>query len=105
MIHLETDLEKAVYEAISNVRDPEIGIPITELGLIYEIQVANTQANIKMTYTSMACPSGPQMKKEVEENALKVEGIESVNVEVVWSPKWNPREMASDMAKDFLGIF
>lgn len=105
MIHLETDLEKKIYEALSNVLDPEIGLPITELGLIYEVKAEGNTAKIKMTYTSMACPAGPQMKRDVEENCLRVEGIDACEVEVVWSPKWNPREMASDFAKEYLGIY
>lgn len=105
MIHLETDLEKAIYTQIENVQDPEIGLPITELGLIYEVKALESKALIKMTYTSMACPAGAQMKSEVEEACLRVEGIDDVEVEIVWSPKWNPKDMASEFAKDTLGIF
>ncbi|MCZ8239605.1 MAG: metal-sulfur cluster assembly factor [Leptospiraceae bacterium] len=105
MIHLETDLEKAIYTQIENVQDPEIGLPITELGLIYEVKALESRALIKMTYTSMACPAGAQMKAEVEEACLRVDGIDAVEVEIVWSPKWNPKDMASEFAKDTLGIF
>ncbi|MCC5814233.1 MAG: metal-sulfur cluster assembly factor [Leptospira sp.] len=105
MIHLETDIEKEVYRQIENVQDPEIGLPITELGLIYEVKVVDNKALVKMTYTSMACPAGAQMKAEVEESCLRVEPIDAVEVEIVWTPKWNPREMSSEMAKDHLGIF
>lgn len=105
MIHLETDLDRAVFQEIEKVQDPEIGLPITELGLIYEVKVIDKRAEVKMTYTSMACPAGAQMKMEVEESCLRVDGVDSVDVEVVWSPKWNPNDMASEMAKDHLGIF
>ncbi|WCL51134.1 metal-sulfur cluster assembly factor [Leptospira sp. GIMC2001] len=105
MIHLETEKDKEVFEQIQYVQDPEIGIAITELGLVYEVKTENDKALVKMTYTSMACPAGAQMKREVEEAALRVEGIDSVEVEIVWTPKWDPREMASEDAKDMLGIF
>jgi metal-sulfur cluster biosynthetic enzyme len=105
MIHLDTEVDKAVYDEIANVQDPEIGLPITELGLIYEVSVVQGKANIKMTYTSMACPAGAEMKRGVEESALRVPGVDEVEVEIVWSPKWNPRDMASEYAKDMLGIF
>ncbi|MGJ4788089.1 metal-sulfur cluster biosynthetic enzyme [Leptospira hartskeerlii] len=99
------EIEKRVYAEIHRVEDPEIGISVAELGLIYKIQVEGDKARIEMTYTSMACPAGPQMKKDIQDNALRVEGINSVDVEVVWTPKWDPRAMASEEAKMDLGIF
>lgn len=101
----KTELEQKVYDEISRVEDPEIGISVAELGLIYRINVENGKAKIEMTYTSMACPAGPQMKQEIQDNALRVEGVDSAEVEVVWVPKWDPRTMASDEAKMDLGIF
>jgi metal-sulfur cluster biosynthetic enzyme len=105
MIHLETDKDREIFAQIETVHDPEIGLPITEMGLVYEIATDGSQANIKMTFTSMACPMGAQIKAEVEESCLRVDGIDSVDVEIVWSPRWDPKEMATDMAKDYLGIF
>ncbi|PJZ69183.1 metal-sulfur cluster biosynthetic enzyme [Leptospira perolatii] len=99
------ELEQKIYEAVHNVEDPEIGISVAELGLIYKIKAENGKAKIEMTYTSMACPAGPQIKQEIQDNALRVEGIDSVEVEVVWNPKWDPRLMASEEAKMDLGIF
>ncbi len=105
MIAIETEKEKEVLENIRLVEDPDIGISLVELGLVYALKVEDKKASIVMTLTSMACPSGPQMKAELEEHALQVEGIEEAEVEVVWSPKWDPREMASEEAKMHLGIF
>ncbi len=92
-------LEEQIYEEVKKVEDPEIGISIAELGLIYRIKVENGKAKIDMTYTSMACPAGPQMKQQVKDYALRVEGISEAEVEVVWVPKWDPREMATEEAK------
>ncbi len=106
MKELRNDLEKKVYEAILPVEDPELFISIMELGLIYDIKVnENNEANVKMTFTSMACPAGPSLKSQVLAAALQVEGIKDANVEIVWNPKWDPRIMASEDAKMQLGIY
>ena len=106
MEELRNDLEKAVYQAILPVEDPELFISIMELGLIYDIKVnENNEANVKMTFTSMAFPAGPSLKSQVLSAALQVEGIKDANVEIVWTPKWDPRLMASEDAKMQLGIY
>lgn len=104
-IEFKNDLEKAVYEAILTVEDPEIGISLVDLGLIYGINVEGSVANITMTFTSMACPVGPSLKSQLISSAMMVEGITDAEVEVVWTPKWDPRIMASEDAKMQLGIF
>ncbi len=105
----EIDREKliaAVWEAIGHVEDPEIGLALTELGLVYDVQVEENQhAKITMTLTSMGCPYGPQLVASVQAAATGVEGIEAADIEVVWSPAWDPREMASEDAKMHLGIY
>jgi metal-sulfur cluster biosynthetic enzyme len=100
-----TEKEWEVYHSIRSVEDPEIGISLVELGLIYEVKVDADKATIKMTYTSLACPAGPEMKKDIEDHALRVDGISEAIVDVVWNPKWDPREMASEEAKMQMGIF
>ncbi len=101
---LFTDKEREIYDNLKMVLDPEIGISIVDLGLIYDVKMEGTTCFVNMTYTSMACPAGPQMKEEVELYALRVDNVESVVVQIVWVPKWDPKIMASDEAKDFLGI-
>jgi metal-sulfur cluster biosynthetic enzyme len=102
----ENELETAIYQSIQGIEDPEIGITLVELGLIYEINVdSEKKANIKMTFTSMACPAGPQLKNEVLAGALRTEGISDANIEIVWNPKWDPRVMATEDAKMQLGIY
>ena len=105
-MELNNILEKAVYEALTDIEDPELDIKIVDLGLIYDIKVNEEGvANIKMTFTSMACPAGPSLKSQVLANSMKVDGIKDSNVEIVWNPKWDPRLMASEDAKMQLGIF
>lgn len=100
------ELEREVYNSLLPIEDPELDIRIMDLGLIYDIKVNEDKvANIKMTFTSMACPAGPSLKSQVLANALKVEGIKDANVEIVWNPKWDPRLMATEEAKMQLGIY
>ncbi|TGN18394.1 metal-sulfur cluster assembly factor [Leptospira idonii] len=100
-----TPKEWEVYNSVREVEDPEIGISLIELGLIYQITVEDGKADIVMTFTSLACPAGPQMKQDVENFALRVDGINEAVVNIVWNPKWDPREMASEEAKMQMGIF
>jgi metal-sulfur cluster biosynthetic enzyme len=98
--------EVKVLDSLREIEDPEIGVMIVDLGLIYDVRVnEENKAKIKMTFTSMACPAGPSLKSQVLSNAMRVEGITDVDVEVVWTPKWDPRIMASEDAKMVLGIY
>ena len=71
---------------------------IYELGLIYDIQVNGRKAEIKMTLATPNCPVAESLPKEVKEGAMQVEGIDDVNLELVWDPPWN-KDMMSDAAK------
>ena len=94
-----------VREGLKNVYDPEIGINIVDLGLVYDADIAESgDVLVTMTLTSLGCPLGPVIVQEVT-NALKdLPGIGDVDVKLVWSPPWSP-EMMSEEAKDELGIW
>lgn len=94
-----------VIEGLKNVYDPEIGINIVDLGLVYDTEIAdNGDVLVTMTLTSLGCPLGPVIMQEVN-NALKdLPGIGDTDVKLVWSPPWSP-EMMSEEAKDELGIW
>ncbi len=96
-----------VRSVLKTVFDPEIGINIVDLGLIYEVDLAEDGKTAKILYTltSPACPVGPMLQAQIQEAASNVEGVEEVELELVFSPPWDPREMASDEAKFELGIF
>ncbi len=99
-------LKKQVWDAIAQVEDPEIGMGLVDLGLVYDLQIdENKKADVTMTFTSMGCPYGPQLKAEVHAAATRVEDVSDAHVEVVFSPAWDPREMASEEAKMLLGIY
>jgi metal-sulfur cluster biosynthetic enzyme len=96
-----------VFDAIRPVTDPEIRIGIVDLGLIYDVELANEgrDVTVKMTLTSPMCPVGPMIMTAVHENVALLPGVGNVSVELVWDPPWDPRIMASDEAKDQLGIW
>ena len=91
--------KELVIEEISKIYDPEIPVNIYELGLIYDIIIENEgSAKIKMTLTSPNCPVAETMPQEVKDSAMQVEGIENVDLELVWDPPWN-KDMMSEAAK------
>jgi len=98
--------KEQVIEALKPIQDPEIHIGIIDLGLIYNVDVSNDgKVEIKMTLTTPHCPVGPELVSAVEITARTVEGVKDVDVELVWDPPYDPHEMASDYAKDELGIW
>lgn len=94
-----------VYEALKAVVDPEIGIDIVNLGLIYDVALNENNISVKMTLTSPGCPVGPMLQSQVYGVAAGLPGARNVQVDVIWTPPWDPRTMASEEAKDTLGIW
>ena len=88
-----------IIEEIRKIYDPEIPVNIYELGLIYDIKIKDEKfAIIKMTLTTPNCPVAETLPKEVKEGVMQVEGIEDVDLELVWDPPWN-KDMMSEAAK------
>ncbi|MBA3943629.1 MAG: metal-sulfur cluster assembly factor [Herpetosiphonaceae bacterium] len=102
--------EDMIRAALKNVVDPEIGLNVVDLGLIYGVDVANEgkSININMTLTTPACPAGPeiisQAKQEVTSLRSVYPEIEDIKINLVWTPFWNPSLMSED-AKAELGYF
>ncbi|MDE2481982.1 MAG: metal-sulfur cluster assembly factor [bacterium] len=97
-----------VRTALEEVKDPELNLGILELGLVYDVSVegdASEHVTVVMTLTSPMCPVGPMFKKSVEDHVLAVAGVKSANVEITFSPPWDPATMASDDVKATLGIW
>ena len=92
------DLKKKIIEEVRKIYDPELPVNIYELGLIYDIKVETNTAKVKMTLTSPNCPVAESLPKEVKDSIMQVEGIEKVDLELVWDPPWN-KDMMSDAAK------
>lgn len=81
-----------VIEALKTVEDPELFLDIWFLGLIYDIQIDGPRVAIDMTFTSPMCPAGPALVEEVRSKVCAIEGIEQVDVKVVFTPAWEPPE-------------
>ena len=96
-----------ILDALQSVVDPEIGLGIVELGLVYDVAVEDEgkKLQVKMTLTTPMCPYGPMLVGQVEEVLKATPGVEAVDVALVWDPPWDPRTMASDEAKDKLMIW
>ena len=88
-----------IIEEIRKIYDPELPVNIYELGLIYDIQIKDEKfVVIKMTLTTPNCPVAESLPKEVKDGVMQVEGIEDVDLQLVWDPPWN-KEMMSEAAK------
>lgn len=98
--------EEEIREVLKAVYDPEIGINVIDLGLIYGIEIEEGgKVKIRMTFTTPACPAGPMLRHQVAAVTASLPGVEDVDVQVVWSPPWNPYTHCSEEAKMELGIW
>ena len=92
-------LGEKIIKTIKTIFDPEIPVDIYELGLIYDIMInENFDVKIIMTLTTPNCPAAESLPKEVKEGIMQVEGIEDVDLDLVWDPPWN-KDMMSEAAK------
>ncbi len=95
-----------ILEALKSVVDPEIALSIVDLGLVYDVDVQPSgKVGIRMTLTTPACPYGEILLTNAQKAAEKIEGVTEVQMILVWDPPWDPDTMASDTAKDALGIW
>lgn len=101
---MEKVMEESMMGALENVIDPELGIDIVNLGLVYGVHLdEDGNAGVEMTLTSMGCPMGPEIVSSVEEALSELPEVKDTNVQIVWSPPWN-KEMMSRYAKIALGV-
>ncbi len=92
-----------VFEALHQVEDPELGMDIVELGLLYDVDVDGSKVKVTHTLTSMGCPAGPLIQEDITRVASELPGVDEVDTEVTWDPPWTPERMSDD-AKFILGI-
>ena len=92
-----------IYDVLRTCYDPEIPVNIVDLGLIYEVQVAEQKIDIKMTLTARGCGMGGYIAAEAEQKLLELPDVEEAKVEVVWDPPWEP-SMISPEARKTLGM-
>ena len=92
-----------VIEALRSVEDPELGMDLVELGLLYDAEVEGPRVKVLYSLTSMGCPAGPLIQQNIEEVVRSLPGVEDVETELTWDPPWTPEKMSDD-AKFILGF-
>ena len=92
-----------VIEALRQVEDPELGMDIVDLGLLYDVEVEDSNVKVTHSLTSMGCPVGPMIQEDIQNVTSALPGVEKVDVELVWEPPWTPERMSDD-AKFILGF-
>ncbi len=96
--------EDVVKESLRTVVDPELGVNIIDLGLVYGVEVKENDVNVKMTLTSPACPLGAVIQSQAHQAVKKLPWVKEVKIDLVWTPRWDPKKMASEEALMDLGI-
>lgn len=93
-----------VISALKTVLDPELNVNIVDLGLIYTVQIRDSEVDVEMTLTTPACPAGPEILRNAVAAIETVAGVQKANVKLVMSPPWSPDRMTEE-ARDELGMF
>ena len=102
----ERPSEEQLWEVLRQIEDPELRLPIVELGLIYYVKIDDEGlVTIDMTLTSPACPVGPMLQGQAYHLLTQLDGVEDVEVNLVWDPAWDPKTMASEEVRMQLGIW
>jgi len=94
--------EEYVRTMLMDVIDPEMGINIIDLGLVYDVRITDNEVRIEMTLTSPACPAGPEIISNVKLAILKLKDVDKVDVNLVWTPLWNTEMMDEDARDELL---
>jgi metal-sulfur cluster biosynthetic enzyme len=92
-----------VRDALRVVEDPELGMDIVDLGLLYDVEVEGPKVRVEYSLTSMGCPVGPMIEEQIRETVQEMPGVEQVETELTWDPPWSPEKMSDD-AKFILGF-
>ncbi len=100
--------DEQVREALKQVIDPEIGINIVDLGLVYDCQLVKkpdgaTKVEVKMTLTAPGCGMGPAIAHDAQSKILSIDGVDEADVQLVWDPPWN-QNMISEAGRMKLGM-
>jgi len=101
--------KESVMQQLDEVEDPELELSIVELGLVYDVRFEEKEegihAEVDLTLTSPGCPAAPEIMAAAHRAALSTDGLESVHINLVWSPRWDPKVHASEDARMDMGIW
>jgi metal-sulfur cluster biosynthetic enzyme len=103
MTNSATISEDEVLEALRDVYDPEIPVNIVDLGLVYGVSISESDVEVTMTLTFAGCGMGPYIAQQAEWRLAEIDGVEDINVDLVFDPPWNP-EMITEEGKRLLGL-
>jgi metal-sulfur cluster biosynthetic enzyme len=92
-----------VFEALRVVEDPELGMDVVDLGLVYDVTVDGAEVAVLYSLTSMGCPAGAQIEQDIRDAVGSMEGVDKVKTELTYTPPWSPDRMSDD-AKFVLGF-
>jgi metal-sulfur cluster biosynthetic enzyme len=92
-----------VVEALHQVEDPELGMDIVDLGLLYDVDVEGATVKVSYTLTSMGCPAGAMIQEDIDRVVGELPGVDAVQAELTFEPPWSP-DLMSDDAKFILGF-
>ena len=92
-----------VVDSLHQVEDPELGMDIVDLGLLYDVEVEGPKVKVIYTLTSMGCPAGAMIQEDIDRVVRDLEGVEDVESELTFEPPWTPERMSED-AKFILGF-
>jgi metal-sulfur cluster biosynthetic enzyme len=92
-----------VFEALRVVEDPELGMDVVDLGLVYDVKVELPKVTVTYSLTSMGCPAGAMIEQQMHEVLAGMEGVDEVVTDLTWTPPWSPDKMSDD-AKFVLGF-
>lgn len=95
-------LRAVALETLRDVIDPEVGLNIIDLGLVYGVEVVGSSLQVQLTMTTPACPLGEQIQRDAEARLHTVAGVDDVTVELVWEPAWTS-DRISPLGKQLLG--
>jgi metal-sulfur cluster biosynthetic enzyme len=95
--------KEEVLEALRQVEDPELGMDVVDLGLVYDVEIEGSKAKVLYSLTSMGCPAGPLIAGDMDRVTREVPGVEDVDLELTFDPPWTPDRMSDD-AKFILGF-
>ena len=95
--------EEDVFEALRVVEDPELGMDVVDLGLVYDVKVELPKVTVTYSLTSMGCPAGAMIQEDIDRVVRELDGVEDVQSELTFEPPWTPDRMSED-AKFILGF-
>jgi phenylacetate-CoA oxygenase PaaJ subunit len=96
--------EERVWEALHGVTDPEYPLSIVDMGMVYDVRVADAVAHITVTFTSIGCPAMDMILADVDHAVRAVPGVRDVGLEVVWNPPWT-KERISERGRRVLAMY